>query len=198
MPGSLQCLRLGPSSRGLHTWVNGFDFSVLSLTLHFLPDLGIHHLKLSAVAWTALLRTLEQKGLPSFCFVFVLFWIHEEIKAQSREETCSRPHSYLVLHWSEHQAPEANQDLSMLSTSTLWVLRQSNSVIVFFCLTVILRFGVGSVHQPQASSIVHQTYNLDSSHSQILLCFCKPCRQVSDLYGHYITAIVLILLSKSG
>lgn len=143
MPGSLQCLRLGPSSRGLHTWVNGFDFSVLSLTLHFLPDLGIHHLKLSAVAWTALLRTLEQKGLPSFCFVFVLFWIHEEIKAQSREETCSRPHSYLVLHWSEHQAPEANQDLSMLSTSTLWVLRQSNSVIVFFCLTVILRFGVG-------------------------------------------------------
>ena len=40
-------------------------------------------------------------------------------------------------------------------------------------------------------------YNLDSSHSQILLCFCKPSRQVSDLYGHYITAIVLILLYRT-
>ena len=49
----------GPFLLGRHTWVNGFDFSVLSLTLHFLPDPGIHHLELSAVAWTALLRTSE-------------------------------------------------------------------------------------------------------------------------------------------
>lgn len=35
---------------GFHAWVNGFQVSILSLTLHSLPGLGSHLSELLAVA----------------------------------------------------------------------------------------------------------------------------------------------------